>query len=198
MLALMALGDRMRMAFLALAVLLVAAGCDGGDDEGNPCRLGGNTGAEFWRDGQKVEVLASATASKVMGMKDSQPVWVEKVTVALEIAKYPTPTDKDECVQKLTIAVSNPVVGKAEVDGMPENGEMTVTATYGWDNANQDSWLDNVHSHLSNESEVVIKEYADGYISGTFRLVWKADPLTKTEGVVLEDGSFKHVPVTGP
>jgi len=181
----------MRAVIMAVAMLLTASGCASGDDsKGNPCLLGGGAPAEVFRDGEKIELLATATLSKAFAMVDAHPVWVEQLTIVLSIEKYESPS-QEECVQKVTLAISNPAVGEAEIDILSKDGASTYNAVYGWGNSDLDGSLDNAATgNLTEESQLVISEFGEGYVSGTFRLVW-------SEGVVLEDGKFDHVPVAG-
>lgn len=190
----------MHRCLIALLLFLSLVGCDSeNDSEGsNPCLLGGGTAAEVWRDGQKIELLATAALSKSFAMVDYHPVWVEAVTVTLSIEKYGA-SASETCVQRLTFIISNPGEGEGKPDTSSEDEEMTYTATYGWGNSDElMTALDNVATgRLTDESKLLITEYGDGFISGTFTLVWGADPLTLFDGVALDEGRFTNVPVQG-
>jgi len=175
-----------------ILILLVSAvsvfAC--GESEENPCLLGGDVAAEAWRDGQKIELLATATMGKNFGFQGFKCCYpVDKVEIELSIWNYPNPKEKDreECVHRILIYVDNPAVGEAEPEAIPKDGRLTYRVAYTWGNADQNKWMDYFGGHLSGESQLTITEYADGYISGTFRFEF--------DNAMLEDGRFTHVPI---
>jgi len=174
-------------------MVFALSGCDGesGSEGGGLCLLGGQTGAEVWHDGQKVELLATATMGKWHGFQGYKFGFrVDQVELQLSIENYPEPKnkkDQEECVHKLAIYVCNPAVGDAEPELFPQGEQLAYRVTYTWGNADWNEVMDNFGGHLSGESRLTITEYADGYISGTFRFVF--------DNVVLEDGRFTHIPI---